>query len=132
MVSKGKVADPRAAFAGADAISIGDVFAKNTKPNSRSAMAPSQDVGAKKLKTGSLPMAPPAPPPPRVGRGESQLGKSKFFEECIRLTTENAGNCLLGFGKLVLDSRPGDYGKMRVYSGSSSSGKEDFIREESY
>lgn len=39
---------------------------------------------------------------------------------------------LLGFGRLVLGSKPGDYGEMRFYPGSSSSGELDSAKEESY
>lgn len=39
---------------------------------------------------------------------------------------------LLRFGRLVLTPKPGDYGEMRFYSGSSSSGELDSAKEESY
>lgn len=50
MASKGKVADPRAALAGAEAMSVGDMFTKQTKRTSRSTMVAAADAGAKKQK----------------------------------------------------------------------------------
>lgn len=39
---------------------------------------------------------------------------------------------MLGFGRLVLGSKPGDYGEMRFYTGSCSSSELDSTKEESY
>jgi hypothetical protein len=39
---------------------------------------------------------------------------------------------LLGFRHLLLAPKPGDYGEMRLYSGSGSSGEMDSAKEESY
>ena len=39
---------------------------------------------------------------------------------------------LFGHGKLRLESRPEDYGEMRVYSGSSSSGEMTPAKDETY
>lgn len=50
MGSKAKVADPRAAFAGASGPSVCDVFSKNPKRPARTAADPSKDVGVKKHK----------------------------------------------------------------------------------
>lgn len=50
MGSKAKVADPRAAFAGASGPSVCDVFSKNPKRPARTTADPSKDVGVKKHK----------------------------------------------------------------------------------
>lgn len=49
-------------------------------------------------------------------------GKGRFYHESIRLTQDMVEGQLSGFGRLVLAPKPGDYGEVRLYSGSSSLG----------
>lgn len=84
MASNGKVADPRVDLAGAGAMSIGDMFTKQTKRTSRSVMAALVDVGAKKQKATIPGAADVSAAVPRVDATTFALeaarhGKSKLF-----------------------------------------------------
>lgn len=63
---------------------------------------------------------------------EVAKGKSRFFQESIRLNQKMVDKQLLGYGRLVLGSKPRDYVEGRFCTGSSSSGELDSSREESY
>ena len=63
---------------------------------------------------------------------ELARGKTRFYHESIRLDQDMVEEWLLGFDRLVLASKPGDYGEMRFYMGSSSSSEPDSLKEESY
>lgn len=52
--------------------------------------------------------------------------------ESIWLTESLVHGQLFSHGELQLGSPPGDYGEMRIYSGSSSSGKMTSVKEETY
>jgi len=65
----------------------------------------------------------PVEPPAKVPYAKSQVGKSRFGREPIRLTPEIARNVLFGHGVLPLGLHPEEYGDLRVYSGDSSSGE---------
>ena len=66
------------------------------------------------------------------GSQQRQQGKSQFYMESIRLTDSLIRGQLFGHGKLRLESRPEDYGEMRVYLGSSSLGEMTPAKEETY
>jgi hypothetical protein len=59
-------------------------------------------------------------------------GKTRFFREFVGLRQRMVDGKLLGFGPVILGSKPGDYDRMRVYSGSSSSEDTNASREETY
>ena len=52
--------------------------------------------------------------------------------EPIRLIDSLVRGQLFGHGELRFGSHPEDYGEMRVYSGSSSSGEMTSAKEETY
>lgn len=59
-------------------------------------------------------------------------GKTRFYHESIRLRQDMVEGQLLGFGRLILAPKHGDYGETRFYAGSSSSGELDSLKEEAY
>ena len=64
--------------------------------------------------------------------GSHLQGKFRFYAEYIRLSDKLVRGQLFRHGELRLGSHPEDYGEMRVYSGSSSSGEMSSAKEESY
>lgn len=54
-----------------------------------------------------------------------ELGKTRFYRENVRVTLEMLDKQLLGFGRLDLSVKAGDYGEPCFYSGSNSSGDTD-------
>lgn len=138
MASKGKVADPRSALAGASEMSVGDVLVRPPRKSARSTMAPTAEGGGKR------PRIPCTSTPPFSGdfgaaaHADASVldpgarGKFDVFEKLVRLTSANARYHLMGHGELCLDLDEKDYGEMQVYSGSSSSSEGDFAREDTY
>lgn len=59
-------------------------------------------------------------------------GKSSFRRTNIKLDQRMVDGQLLGFGRLILSSKPRDYEDIRFYTGSSSSGESDSLKEDSY
>jgi hypothetical protein len=59
-------------------------------------------------------------------------GKTRFFRELRGLTQPMVDGRLLGFGALTLGSKPGDYDRMQMHTGSSSSGETSASCEETY
>ena len=70
-----------------------------------------------------LNMALPPPVPLRRKTSDTSAVKLGFSRYGIRLTGKGIRGHLFGFGELVLDSNPEDYGEMSVYANSGSSGK---------
>jgi hypothetical protein len=64
--------------------------------------------------------------------GSQLQGKSRFYVKYIRLSDNLVCGRLFRHEELRLISWPEDYGEMRVYSGSSSSGEMNSAKEESY
>jgi hypothetical protein len=98
---------------------------------------PPKEPGTKKARTTSAEEAATAhqaPTPvasPDIS-GSQVHGKSRFYTEYIRLSDNLACGQLFFLRELRLSSCPEDYGDMRVYSGSSSSGEMNSAKEETY
>jgi hypothetical protein len=128
MAVKAKVTDVNDAFGLEDTMSVGDLFTKKAKKNSHKASVPLKEPSAKKAKitspeeAGSAHSVPSPAVSPHVSGSQLQ-DKSRFYAEHIRLSNDLFCGQLFGHGELRLSSRPEDYGDMRVYLGSSSSGK---------
>jgi hypothetical protein len=138
MSGKVKVADVHDAFGVADTMSVGDLFArKKTKKSSCKASDPPKEPAVKKARpisaedAGCARSAPTPMASPDVS-GSHLYGKSRFYAEYICLSDKLVGRQLFGHWELRLGSRPEDYGEMRVYSGSCSSGEMNSAKEESY
>jgi hypothetical protein len=65
-------------------------------------------------------------------RAPGAKGKTRFFRELKGLTQSMVDGRLLGFGALTLGSKPGDYDRMQMHTGSSSSGETSVSCEETY
>jgi hypothetical protein len=135
MASKTRIADVSAAYDTSDTMSVGDVFGGATKKKARKATDAIADPGQKRAKTSLAATAAPAQvsfvaaaSADISGLRPRRQGKSRFYMESIRLLRGQ----LLGHGQLRLDSHPEDYGEMRLYSGSSSSGEMTPTKEETY
>lgn len=59
-------------------------------------------------------------------------GKTRFFRELTSLKQSMVDGRLFGFGPLELGSKPKDYDRMQMHTGSSSSGETCVSREETY
>jgi hypothetical protein len=131
MATRARVADPRAAPTGPNAPSVSDVFSRVPKKPSRTsadvtkegpAMLP--DISAIAAAYANVQVVSSS----KDAMCKSPLGKSRFFRESRCL----ARAFLFGHGTLSLESRPKDYGEMRVYSGVSSLDEMSPAREEYY
>lgn len=136
MASKGKVADVTAAFDD-DTMSLGGLLKKKSRKMSRTASNADWDEGAKhawvNMASASAAVIPGSQPPPLRKILEVLVcGKSYFFKEFICLEQSLLACQLFGHGELILRSLPSDYGEMLVYSGSSSSGEPDPVKEDTY
>ena len=65
-------------------------------------------------------------------RAPGAKGKTRFFRELKGLTQPMVEGRLFGFGALTLGSKPGDYDRMQMHTGSSSSGETSASCEETY
>ena len=105
MAGEAKVVDVHDTFGIADTMSVGDLFTKKTKKNSRLANEPPKEPGAKKARTTSAEEAGSTRPIPTpvvspIVSGSQLQGKSRFYAEYIRLSDNLVRGQLFGHGEL--------------------------------
>lgn len=137
-----------AANAFTDDLSVIDpsTFARVSKKHGRGADVAVHDDGSKRYKSGSSRKLLENKAADDAAGGKEKIssssakdkvvevarGKTRYYHESIQLSQDMVEGRLLGFGRLILSPKPGDYGEMRFYAGSSSSGELDSLKEESY
>jgi hypothetical protein len=117
MAGKAKVANVDDTFGLANTMSVGDLFTKKTKKNSRKANDLPKEPGSKKARMTSAEEAGSARPIPTPVASPDVLGSqlqgtSRFYAEYIRLSDNLVRGQLFSHEELQLSSRPEDYGKM--------------------